>query len=238
MSDDRDTGDVTPGDDVGEAASQFPVADGAAHGSRPKDDDTSSPDLEKKPQAGNHPEPTPDPGNASTNEPTADPRLAGAGEAGENGPAGPGGESRRRRRTPAKAAKPRRKAPWWELPALVLLAVAIAIVVKSFIVQPFYIPSESMEHTLHGCAGCSGDRILVNKPIYSVFRDPEAGDIVVFHAPDGWDGDSTQPPATLCCGLCVDSGSWSVSCRRTARCSSSGSSPPAGRRSRGTRVVA
>ncbi|MEO9139738.1 MAG: signal peptidase I [Jatrophihabitans sp.] len=104
-------------------------------------------------------------------------------------------ESRRRRRKRIKAATPRRKAPWWELPALVILAVGIAIVVKSFIVQPFYIPSESMEHTLHGCTGCSGDRILVNKPIYSVLRDPEAGDIVVFHAPDGWDSPSTQPPS-------------------------------------------
>ncbi|MCU1619698.1 MAG: Signal peptidase, partial [Modestobacter sp.] len=47
----------------------------------------------------------------------------------------------RRRRKPRK---PRRKAPWWELTALVLLAVGIAILVKSFVVQPFFIPSESM----------------------------------------------------------------------------------------------
>ena len=40
--------------------------------------------------------------------------------------------------------------------------------------------------TLHGCAGCSGDRILVNKPIYYL-RDPHPGDIVVFRAPtDVW----------------------------------------------------
>src|SRR4029077_13664007 len=47
-------------------------------------------------------------------------------------------------------------------------------------------PSESMEQTLHGCTGCSGDRIIVNKPIYH-FRDPHPGDIVVFHAPPGWE---------------------------------------------------
>lgn len=107
----------------------------------------------------------------------------------------------RARRDGASAAddqatkKKHRKAPWWELPALVIGAVIVAIVVKSFIVQPFFIPSESMEKTLHGCAGCHGDRILVNKPIYD-FRDPHPGDIVVFHAPPGWDDEpSTQPPS-------------------------------------------
>ena len=72
-----------------------------------------------------------------------------------------------RRRDPAR---PRRKAPWWELPALVVAAVLVAIVVKSFVVQPFYIPSQSMEKTLHGCPGCRGDRILVNKTIYDFPR--------------------------------------------------------------------
>jgi signal peptidase I len=77
---------------------------------------------------------------------------------------------------------------------LVLLAILVAIGVKSFVVQPFYIPSGSMEHTLHGCPGCHGDRILVDKPIYD-FRDPHPGDIVVFHAPPGWDDEpSSRPP--------------------------------------------
>ena len=101
------------------------------------------------------------------------------------------GRGRRGRR---KARKPRRKAPWWELPALVILAVGIAILVKSFVVQPFYIPSESMERTLHGCPGCRGDRILVNKPVYSLIRDPEPGDIVVFDAPSGWDNEPASVP--------------------------------------------
>jgi signal peptidase I len=93
----------------------------------------------------------------------------------------------------AKQAKPKRKAPWWELPALVILAILIAILVKTFVVQPFYIPSESMEKTLHGCTGCSGDRILVNKPIYDL-RDPHPGDIVVFNAPSGWDDEPPSVP--------------------------------------------
>jgi signal peptidase I len=91
------------------------------------------------------------------------------------------------------ARKPHRKAPWWELPALVGLAIIIAILVKTFLVQPFYIPSESMEKTLHGCKGCSGDRILVSKIIYD-FRDPHPGDIVVFNAPTGCDDEPPSVP--------------------------------------------
>lgn len=101
----------------------------------------------------------------------------------------------RQRRKQKKAAKAHRKAPWWELPALVVLAIGIAILVKTFVVQPFYIPSDSMEKTLHGCPGCHGDRILVNKPIYD-FRAPHPGDIVVFHAPPGWNDEPvTHPPS-------------------------------------------
>lgn len=76
---------------------------------------------------------------------------------------------------------------------LIGLAIVIAILVKSFVVQPFYIPSESMEKTLHGCTGCAGDRILVNKPIYDI-RDPHPGDIVVFDAPKGWDDTGEARP--------------------------------------------
>ena len=87
----------------------------------------------------------------------------------------------------------RKKAPWWELPALAAFAILIAVLVKSFLIQPFYIPSQSMEKTLHGCPGCSGDRILVNKLIYD-FRDPHPGDIVVFNAPNGWDDEPASVP--------------------------------------------
>ena len=80
----------------------------------------------------------------------------------------------------------RRLTSRFELPILIVVAIAIAVVLKTFVVQPFYIPSQSMEQTLHGCPGCAGDRILVFKPVYHV-RDPHAGDIVVFRAPDDWD---------------------------------------------------
>jgi signal peptidase I len=42
-----------------------------------------------------------------------------------------------------------------------------------------------MEQTLHGCPGCSGDRVLVNKVVYR-FHDPRPGDIVVFKGPESW----------------------------------------------------
>jgi signal peptidase I len=57
--------------------------------------------------------------------------------------------------------------------------------VKTFLVQAFFIPSGSMEQTLHGCTGCTGDRVLVNKVPYW-FGEPQPGDIVVFRGPDTW----------------------------------------------------
>jgi signal peptidase I len=104
--------------------------------------------------------------------------------------AGTDGAETSKRKTKRKG---KRKAPWWELPLLVAVAILIAVLVKTFVIQPFYIPSESMEKTLHGCPGCKGDRILVNKPIYDL-RDPHPGDIVVFHAPSGWDEEPRSVP--------------------------------------------
>jgi signal peptidase I len=119
-----------------------------------------------------------------------------AGAATDAQPAAVGAEAGGHRRWwQRKPPKPRKKAPWWELPVLALVAIVIAVVVKTWIVQPFYIPSASMEKTLHGCPGGCGDRILVNKTIFDI-RDPHPGDIVVFHAPPGWDeGEGSTPPA-------------------------------------------
>src|SRR3954452_4991119 len=72
-----------------------------------------------------------------------------------------------------------------ELPVLLLVAFVLALVVKTFFVQAFFIPSGSMEQTLHGCTGCTGDRVLVNKVPYW-FGEPDPGDIVVFKGPDTW----------------------------------------------------
>jgi signal peptidase I len=67
-----------------------------------------------------------------------------------------------------------------ELPFLLLIAFVLALVIKAFFVQAFFIPSGSMEQTLHGCPGCKGDRVLVNKLVYR-FRDINRGEIVVFN---------------------------------------------------------
>src|SRR5205085_1255836 len=72
-----------------------------------------------------------------------------------------------------------------ELPVLLIIAFVLALVVKTFFVQAFFIPSGSMEQTLHGCTGCTGDRVLVNKVPYW-FGEPDPGDIVVFKGPDTW----------------------------------------------------
>ena len=72
-----------------------------------------------------------------------------------------------------------------ELPVLLVIAFVLALLVKTFLVQAFFIPSVSMEQTLHGCTGCTGDRVLVNKVPYW-FGEPEPGDIVVFKGRDTW----------------------------------------------------
>jgi signal peptidase I len=77
---------------------------------------------------------------------------------------------------PARAAEPHR--PFWqELPILIVTALALAIVIKTFLVQAFFIPSSSMEPGLQ-----VGDRILVCR-ICGVFSDPSYGDVIVFADP-------------------------------------------------------
>lgn len=69
---------------------------------------------------------------------------------------------------------------------LIVAALTIALLIKTFLFQAFVIPSESMEPTLHGCTGCANDRILVNKLSYRL-HDVNRGDIVVFEAPPGYE---------------------------------------------------
>ncbi|MFI6602027.1 signal peptidase I [Nonomuraea sp. NPDC050536] len=83
---------------------------------------------------------------------------------------------------PAKGGKKEKKGSFWkELPVLVVVALVLALVIKTFVIQAFYIPSESMENTL-----LKNDRVLVNKIVYHT-RDIERGDVVVFSGADSWD---------------------------------------------------
>ena len=70
-----------------------------------------------------------------------------------------------------------------ELPVLVLVAFVLALLLKTFLIQAFYIPSESMVPTL-----AIGDRVLVNKVVYEA-REPRRGEVVVFRE----DGDLLGP---------------------------------------------
>lgn len=80
-----------------------------------------------------------------------------------------------------KSGKKKQGSFWKELPILVGVALALAMVIKAFAVQAFYIPSQSMENTLK-----VGDRVLVNKIVYHT-RDIKRGDVVVFNGLDSWD---------------------------------------------------
>lgn len=77
-----------------------------------------------------------------------------------------------------------------ELPVLAVIALVLALVLKTWVVQAFFIPSASMEQTLD-----IGDRVLVNKVVYH-FRTPHRGEIVVFNGLDSWDSESEFPQPT------------------------------------------
>ncbi len=67
-----------------------------------------------------------------------------------------------------------------EFPILVIVALTVSLLIKTFLVQFFFIPSGSMENTLQ-----IQDRVAVNKlPIIS--KDINRGDVVVFRDPDNW----------------------------------------------------
>src|SRR5439155_9529096 len=70
----------------------------------------------------------------------------------------------------------------------IVVAVGAVLLIKAYVVNPYRIPSSSMEPTLHcarpqpGCLARFSDRVLANRFIYH-FRDPHRGDIVVFNTP-------------------------------------------------------
>ncbi|MCD6363230.1 MAG: signal peptidase I [Synergistetes bacterium] len=71
----------------------------------------------------------------------------------------------------------RKKSAWREIAETIVFAVILALLIRTFVVEAFYIPSSSMVPTLE-----PGDRILVLK-FYYYFTDPQRGDIVVFKFP-------------------------------------------------------
>ena len=100
-----------------------------------------------------------------------------------------GGSHRARR--PAKAKKPKKQRPFLlEVVVLLCVAFGVALLVHTFLFQAFYIPSGSMENTLH-----VGDRVLVNRLSYKVGH-VQRGQIVVFNGEDSWTPEAITPPAS------------------------------------------
>jgi signal peptidase I len=90
------------------------------------------------------------------------------------------------RREPARhrsARNPLRRALRTVIGVVIVLVAALAL--RSYVVAPYYVPSESMEPTLHGCTGCDDDHVLVEKLSYR-FHPVQRGDIVVFNRPSSW----------------------------------------------------
>ncbi|WP_330307578.1 MULTISPECIES: signal peptidase I [unclassified Streptomyces] len=89
--------------------------------------------------------------------------------------------------------KKKQRSFWKELPILIGIALVLALLIKTFLVQAFSIPSDSMQNTLQ-----QGDRVLVDKLTPWFGSEPERGEVVVFHDPDGWlRGEPTANPNAL-----------------------------------------
>lgn len=83
-----------------------------------------------------------------------------------------------------------RRALWLEVPLLVVIALVLALLVKTFLMQAFSIPSDSMQNTLQ-----KGDRVVVDKLTPWFGSQPGRGQVVVFHDPDNWLSNEPAPHA-------------------------------------------
>ncbi|MEV0173962.1 signal peptidase I [Streptomyces sp. NPDC050803] len=92
------------------------------------------------------------------------------------------------------APKPKKPRSFWkELPILIGIALVLALLIKTFLVQAFSIPSDSMQNTLQ-----RGDRVLVDKLTPWFGSEPERGEVVVFHDPGNWlQGEPAPDPNAL-----------------------------------------
>ena len=124
------------------------------------------------------------PGRGNAGQP-GQPGQPGQGEprSGPDGGDGPGGAEQP---PPARHARKRRRrrSALVELLVLGVIAVVLALIIKTYAIQAFFIPSASMENTLD-----IGDRVLINKLVYD-FRGIHRGDIIVFDGRGSWDPDT------------------------------------------------
>lgn len=108
------------------------------------------------------------------------PRASDVSEAGDQGP-----EEKAATKMSKSQSSEKKGSFWKELPILIVIALVLAFVIRTWLVQAFYIPSTSMENTL-----LVGDRVLVNKVVYQI-RDIERGEVVVFNGDGSWDDPNT-----------------------------------------------
>ncbi|MEE1931136.1 signal peptidase I [Streptomyces sp. TRM 70351] len=85
--------------------------------------------------------------------------------------------------------EPKQRSLWKELPLLLGIALVLALLIKTFLLQAFSIPSDSMQNTLQ-----RGDRVLVDKLTPWFGGEPERGEVVVFEDPGSWLGPVTAEP--------------------------------------------
>jgi signal peptidase I len=127
---------------------------------------------------------------------TADPQLnaepgndgspdAAKAEGGEDGP--DNGKPGQPGKPKSKSKGKKRGSFARELPILVVIALALALLIKTYAFQAYFIPSGSMQNTL-----AIGDKVLVNKIVYHL-RPIHRGDIVVFNGQGSW---NPGPPPT------------------------------------------
>ena len=149
---------------------------GAAPGARQQEEAAGHRQSERPGQSRQSGQPGSGPGTPGPGADAADANGDDGDDTSKQDGAGKGGKRRRRRRSALV-----------ELLVLGVIAVVLALVIKTYAIQAFFIPSGSMENTLE-----VGDRVLINKLVYD-FRGMHRGDIIVFDGNGSWD---FNPPAS------------------------------------------
>jgi signal peptidase I len=167
----RDSGSAVRSDADSQATTDQPASDAPAADAPAADAPAAEAPAADAPAA-EAPAADKPPGGQAKADGEADASAAAPGDAPAEGPGGPRSGRRRKRK---------QRSFWRELPILIAVALLLAVVIKTFAIQAFWIPSGSMENTLE-----INDRVLVNKIVYHI-RDIHRGDIVVFNGDGSWD---------------------------------------------------
>jgi signal peptidase I len=172
-SGERDLGQAVRPDAGSEPAAEADGASGNAKGSSARQDQVGAPNGADAQHGTDGQDQAGAPGAEASASPGAESSAeASASPDGGTTDSGTGRPQVQRRR--------KRRSFWRELPILVVVALLLAVVIKTYAVQAFFIPSGSMQDTLQ-----INDRVLVNKIVYEI-RGIHRGDIVVFNGDGSW----------------------------------------------------